>query len=189
MGAGFSRLHVFRATPAPVPAPIPAGVRIAWVEPGELLPRCEDSALDLPADWAREALARGDRCLAAFLQGELAGYSWVARGRAPHVDGIEVEVPASAEYRYKTFVRAEHRGRGIATALYRAADAGLAKRGGGEAFLCIAPRNHASQRSAVAAGARRVGTVAYWVAGPIFAAVRSPGARRSGLTLTRPRPR
>ena len=61
----------------------------------------------------RGALGRGGLCLGALDGSALVGYVWFAYEIAPHVDGIWVKVPPRAVYRFKSFVRRSHRGRGI----------------------------------------------------------------------------
>lgn len=182
---GVTHRHVYRVPAASSESSLPPDPRIRAVAQAELLALTADERLDLTQRWVGEARARGDRCLGAFLDGRFAGFVWLARRRAPHVDGIEVLVPENAQYRYKTFVLPEFRGRGIATALYLAADRLMAAEGACQAVLCIAPANEPSVRSAVASGAVRVGTILFWHTPRRFVSFHSPGARRAGVRFAR----
>lgn len=166
--------------------PAPAGCELRGLARAELLRFAEDPALGMRPDWIERALARGDSCAGVLERGELAGYLWTALGPTPHLEGIWVDFPARAAWRYKAFVAPRHRGRGIATALYRHGEAGLAAQGRRESLLCIASYNTPSFAAAERAGARIVGTVACLRARGRFLAWHSPGARRHGLRFYLP---
>lgn len=178
-------LHVFRvfhrrlgAASAPPPAP---GLECRRLSGGELLALCADPALELREAMVRAALARGDACVGACLEGRLAGYAWFAYDEAPHVNGVRVQVPARAIYRFKTFVRAACRGRGIAPFLYAAADAIVARPGRESVVNCIALQNRASIAAALKSGDAACGYLAYWQARGRFLALHSRKVAALGL--------
>lgn len=178
-------LHVFRvfhrrlgAASAPPPAP---GLECRRLSGGELLPLCADPALELREAMVHAALARGDACVGAFLEGRLAGYAWFAYDEAPHVNGVRVQVPARAIYRFKTFVRPACRGRGIAPFLYAAADAIVARPGRESVVNCIALQNRASIAAALKSGDAAFGYLAYWQARGRFFALHSRKVAALGL--------
>jgi GNAT superfamily N-acetyltransferase len=180
------RLHLLRVfsrplrVPACPPAP-PPGLELRSVSAAELRRHSADPALGLREPMIADVLGRGDLCLGALEGGILAGYVWLAYEAAPHVHGIWVQVPARAVYLFKSFIRPSHRGRGIAAALYRAADA-LATRPGRELVVsCVEAHNHPSIALSLKDGSRPLGALAYWRAGPWYAAFHSPAVRRLGL--------
>ena len=152
----------------------------------ELLRCCEDPSLDLPADWARAALARGDQCIGAFDGDVLAGYVWTSLDRAPDVEGVWVQVPPMAVYRYKCFVRPAYRGRNVAPRLYHCRNADELARGRSASMGFIHSHNRASIAAARKSGSRPVGWVVYRPRAPGFFALHSPGVRRLGMRFFRP---
>ncbi len=56
-----------------------------------------------------EAIERGDRCVANFYNGELVGYGFVTRSRAPVTDQLEVLIDDHLRYRYKGWTHPAHR--------------------------------------------------------------------------------
>lgn len=181
----LTRLHVFRATPSHAEAPAYQDLRFGFALESELLNVCLGGRLDLEAKWVRRAIRRGDRCLAAFRNNHIVGYLWIAAGWAPHLDPIEVRVPPGVDYRYKCYVDPEFRCQGVARGLYRFADSLMRVEGRTCALLCVSPHNLASIHAARAAGATRVGYLAYWHAEPFFLSFHSAGARRAGLSFSR----
>jgi GNAT superfamily N-acetyltransferase len=178
-------LHVFRvfhrrlgAASAPPQSP---GLECRRLSGGELLSLCADPALELREAMVRAALARGDACVGAFLEGRLAGYAWFAYDEAPHVNGVRVQVPARAIYRFKTFVRPACRGRGIAPFLYAAADAIVARPGRESVVNCIALQNRASIAASLKSGDAAFGYLAYWQARGCFFALHSRRVAALGL--------
>jgi len=182
-------LHVFRvfhrrlgAASAPPPAP---GLECRRLSGGELLALCADPALELREAMVRATLARGDACVGAFLEGRLAGYAWFAYDEAPHVNGVRVQVPARAIYRFKAFVRPACRGRGIAPFLYAAADAIVARPGRESVVNCIAAQNGASIAASLKSGGAPLGWLAYWQGRGRFFALHSRSVAALGLRFYR----
>lgn len=63
----------------------------------------------LPIDFLEEALAKGDRCLAALAEGELVAYSWYSH-EPTEADGLLLCFRPDYVYMYKAFTRPSHRG-------------------------------------------------------------------------------
>ena len=182
-------LHVFRvfhrrlragAAQPPTPG---LECRRLWGE--ELVALCSDKTLDLREAMVRDAFARGDACVGAFLEGRLAGYVWFAYEQAPHVNGVRVQVPSQAIYRFKSFVRPACRGRGIAPALYGAADALVARPGRESVVNCIAVQNGASIAASLKSGGAPLGWLAYWQGRGRFFALHSRSVAALGLRFYR----
>ena len=183
---GFSWLRLYRMPASAAQAAEEPGLAVRLASEAELAEASRDPRYNLPREWMLEVLARGDRCLAAWCEGRMAGFAWLSRSLAPHDDGVFVKVPEGAEYRYKVLVLPEFRGRGIARALYRHANAALAAAGGSQAYLFIAPHNVASRRAAHAAGAVPVGSM--WLpAAAWLPPLHSKAVRGTGFAFVRMR--
>lgn len=175
-------LHLFRVFHRPLGEGAPAqGPACRRLGDEELLSCCADPQLELHEAMVRAALLRGDACVGAFCGEALAGYAWFAYGDAPHVNGVRVRVPAQAIYRFKAFVRPAYRGRGIACALFRAADAIVARPGRRCVVNCVALQNAASLAAARRSGDEPLGHLAYWQAGGSFLAVHGREVEAFGL--------
>jgi ribosomal protein S18 acetylase RimI-like enzyme len=146
----------------------------------EVLALCADPALDLVPSKVQAAYRRGDLCVGAFHDGELAGYCWFALSPAPHMDGAWLEFPDHVVYTYKSYVRPAFRGRGIAAALYGFGDAHFLERGRTHAVLCVESHNGASIAAARRSGFAAAGFAAY-LRGGRLAAWRSGAAAGYGL--------
>ena len=178
-------LHVFHVLGRELgAAPAAAGVACRPLLEEELLSACADAALELSEPMVRGALRRGDACVGAFAGGELAGYAWYAYGPAPHVHGVWVRPPQDAIYRYKSFVRPAFRGCGVASSLYRAGDAIVARPGRRYVVNCVAVQNAASIAASRRSGDVFLGVAAYWQAGRRFLALRSAGVGSFGLRFS-----
>jgi ribosomal protein S18 acetylase RimI-like enzyme len=183
---GLQLLRVFSRPlrPAERGAP-PAGLELRLLGEDELVAHSRDPSLELREAMIRAQYRRGGVCLGVLDGALLAGYVWFAYDVAPHGEGIAVEVPPRAVYRYKALVRPAYRGRGIAPALYRAADFHVAREGRETVVSCIAPQNRASVAATLKSGSRPLGLLGYWRAGRLFAAYHSPAVRRLGLRFHR----
>ena len=185
----YCRLHAFRVLSRPL-MPLEAasggGLRFALLGEAELAPYCGDPALELPAASASRSFARGDLCAAAFDGEQLVGYAWFAFGATPESDGVWVQVASGACYTYRHFVRPSHRGRGIARALLRAADAATEARARNRCVTLIHTHNRASVRASERAGSRGAGYAAHLTVFGRLLCWYSPGARALGLRFFRP---
>jgi GNAT superfamily N-acetyltransferase len=137
----------------------PAGLRL--LDEAAVMALCGEAELDLAADRVGSALRRGDLCVAAFDGEQLSGYCWLAFAPLPHLDGVWVDFEPAAVWTYKSYVRPGHRGRRIAAALYRFADAECLARGRSRSIICVESHNRASIAAALAAGYRNAGWAAY----------------------------
>ncbi len=176
-------LHVFQVLGREL-RPAAPGIECKRLLDSEVLSCCEDPELDLSAATAGAALARGDACVGVVSGGELAGYAWYAYGPAPHLDGVWICPPPHAIYRYKAFVRAAFRGRGVATSLYRGGDALVAKAGRRYVVNCVAMQNAPSIAASRRSGDLPLGLVAYWQKGRRFLALHSPRVGAFGLRFS-----
>jgi ribosomal protein S18 acetylase RimI-like enzyme len=146
----------------------------------EVLALCADPVLDLVPSNVQAAYRRGDLCVGAFQDGELAGYCWFALSPSPLMDGAWLEFPDQVVYTYKSYVRPSFRGRGIAAALYGFADAHFLERGRTHAVLCVESHNRPSIAAARRSGFAEAGYAAY-LAGARLGAWRSRAAAGYGV--------
>jgi hypothetical protein len=95
-----------------VPPDVPEGYETRIVGLNDLLP-FSSRVPELSADFLREAFARGDECAANFNRGELVGFGFVSRSRAPVSDQLEVLIPVGFRYNYKDWTHSDHRQRNL----------------------------------------------------------------------------
>lgn len=109
---GFLQLYRISSRALAVDAtfePTVADVRIATEQ--ELRVAVREMPKQLTTDFVDGAMARGDACLAAFLDGRMVAFSWRSYSLAPHTHGIWVRFNPSYRYGYKSFTLPEYRGR------------------------------------------------------------------------------
>ena len=165
--------------------PVP-GIEVRLLRETDVMALCSDPSLDLRDDSVAAAYARGDVCVGA-LEGEaVAGYCWLALAPVPHLDGVWVKFAQSVGWTYKSLVRPSHRGRGIAPALYRFADATYLERGRTYAVICVESHNRPSIRAAFRAGYESGGYGGYVLRGRRLRAWSSPTARERGVSFFLP---
>jgi GNAT superfamily N-acetyltransferase len=167
------------------PLPLPEGVAIGII-PAHEASRFSSPGLEVDEHKAAAAFARGEVCVGALHEDRLVGYAWFALAAAPHVDGVWMDFNRSAVYTYRAFVKVEFRGRGIASALYRFADARFIAAGRRFAILCIDSANRSSLAAARKSGARSAGRAGYWQAFGRFIGFRSTGAAGAGFRFFLP---
>lgn len=180
------RLFRFFCRPLDAKAPPPSlpRVSIRVLREDDVVPLCADPDLDLRPEKVRAAYQRGDVCVAALEGSTLAGYCWLAFAPLPHLDGVFVQFAGDVVWTYKSLVRPSHRGRGIAPALYRHADAACLERSRNRSLVCVESHNVASIAAALRAGYENAGRAAYVRRGSFFADWYSPGlVQRHGLSF------
>lgn len=164
----------------------PANVRLQPLTEREVLDLSDDTELDLRQESVTAAYARGDLCLGAFEGNLLASYCWLAFAPLPHLDGVWVRFDGLVAWPYKSFVRAARRGRGIAPALYRLADAPCRERGRRHSVICVESHNRSSIAAARRAGYAPAGYGAYVLRGSHLLPWSSPGATHHGVSFFLP---
>lgn len=155
----------------------PSGLTTRVLSDAQVAALCRDSELDLRENAAKAAFARGDLCIGAYDGSVVAGYCWVAFAPLHHLDGVWVEFGNRIAWTYKSLVREQYRGRGVAALLYGAPDDACRARGRGESLICVESRNTASVRAAYRAGYADAGWAGY-LRRPVFLQWRSPGLRK-----------
>lgn len=157
--AGLRLFRLFSRQVETAARKVPAGLRL--LDQAAVIALCGEAELDLAADRVASAFGRGDLCVAAFDGQQLSGYCWLAFAPLPHLDGVWVDFEPGAVWTYKSYVRPAHRGRHIAAALYRFADAECLAHGRSRSIICVESHNFASIAAARAAGYRDAGWAAY----------------------------
>jgi ribosomal protein S18 acetylase RimI-like enzyme len=163
------------------PLPFPPGYEPVALSQAEVLAACAGTELRLSEPSVRAAYAAGGVCVGVRHAGALVGYVWFALQAAPDVAGVWVKVPPSVVYRYKALVLPEHRGKGIAPALYRFADHLFEGMGREAVVNCIATHNFASAAASLRSGAKTLGYAGYWRSSKGFFSFHSPAVRALGL--------
>ena len=178
--AGLRVFRIFsRRLRAPAAGPAPRA-ECRLLKEREVLALCADRTLDLMPDKVQAAYARGDVCVGAYQDEVFAGYCWFALSALPQMDGAWLEFPDHVVYTYKSYVRPAFRGRGIASALFRFADALFLKQGRTHAVLCVESHNQPSIAAALRSGFVDAGYAGYF-SGARLRAWRSRAAAGHGL--------
>jgi hypothetical protein len=176
---------VYRDLAQPGPPLDDGGFTFRRLAEDEVLALCPDPAWDIEPEMVREAFARGGTCVGAFRDGLLHGYGWYAYADTSYADGVRTVVPPGLAYRYKTFIHAGRRGRGLGRLLFLRGSEVARMPGREGAFGLVNLHNEASIAASVAAGFRPIGHIAYWRPGPFFLAWHAGPVRRLGLRLER----
>jgi hypothetical protein len=164
----------------------PGGIVLRVLQPDELLAASSDPALDLPADFVRRALARGDMAFGAYEGDLLVGYSWRTFTAAPHADGVWAKVERPYFCGYDAFTRKSHRGRRIHAAVALFSDAYLLERGYSAEVGFVDIANFASLNVAKRMGRFRIGYAGHlkWLGH--FITFRTPAVKAIGAQLFEP---
>jgi|GEM_PF-3034740 len=125
----------------------------------EILAFGEKFPKHLPQDFVLRACARGDRCVAMIIDGELAAYCWFSRRPTEMDRRLEVRFDDSMVYQYKAFTFRGHRGKRLALLILKHALEVYANEGVEKVVAYIANNNFASLAAAKGAGFQKVGTV------------------------------
>jgi hypothetical protein len=184
-------LHVCRVNLRPLvrqsAAPKPTtGITLRILQPDELLKAADDPELDMPPDFVRDALARGDVAFGAYEGERLVGYSWRTFTAAPYFDGLWARIGRPYQYIYKSFTRLSHRGRRIHVGITYFADTYLLERGYTTEVGFIDITNFASLGVAGFLGRRRIGYAGYVKWFGHFITFRTPAVKAIGAELFEP---
>src|SRR5688572_8004294 len=163
------------------------GITYRKLNAAELLAATDNIELDLPPEFIREAMERGDLAWGAFEDDKLVGYTWRAASQAPFMDDLWVRVPHPLQYGYKSYTRPSHRGRGIYPAVGRVADEQSLQLGYPAMLHLVNIANIASLRAASELGSRTSGYAGYVKLFGRRLTFRTPGARSIGVELYMPK--
>jgi hypothetical protein len=187
----YTGLHVYRISVRPLvrcppESRFPGDITVRMVQPEELLKAVEDPELDMPADFVRGALARGDIAFGAFEGDRLVSYTWRTFTAAPYFDGLWARVDRPYQYTYKSFTLPAYRGRHIHVGITLFADTHLLERGYTAEVGFINVINFTSIGVAKYLGRQRIGYAGYVKLFGHRILFRTPSARRVGAELFEP---
>ena len=132
----------------------------------------------------RQAFARGDRCFANVLDGQIVGYTFYGSQPTPVRPGLTFHFPEGMLYMYASYTHPAHRGMRLALARSNARRLVDASRGPpARVIWYVAVDNSASRASAQPAGPSLLGYVGYVGLGNRLACFASPGCRRECIEL------
>ncbi len=120
--ARFAGLHVhrlsidsgFRELRYATPPRTPPGYETRFVAAAEL--QSYVGRTPLTAAFVERAIEQGYECVANFHRGEMVGYSFSSRTRAPVTDQLDIIVPTGFRYGFKTWTHPDHRRRHLGEA-------------------------------------------------------------------------
>lgn len=92
------------------PPRTPPGYDTRFVDVEDLLPYA-DRTTGLDGDFVKRAIEAGYLCVANFYRGEIVGYTFQSRTRAPVTDQLDVIVPTGFRYGFKAWTHPDHRRR------------------------------------------------------------------------------
>lgn len=187
-------LHVYRINVRPLVrdpphSRFPAGITVRMLQAEELLKAAEDPELDLPSDFVRGALARGDIAFGAIMSDRLIGYTWRTFTSAPYFDGLWAKVDRPYQYTYKSFTLPAYRGRHIHVGITLFADQHLLERGYTAEVGFIDVVNFTSIGVAKYLGREKIGYAGYVKLFGHRILFRTPAASKVGAGLFEPHQR
>jgi hypothetical protein len=125
---------------------------------------------------------RGDSCLLSYVDGQLAGYTWVhEQGRPELMRGLSITIPPQFLYNYAGLTLAEFRGAGLQPYRHHAVLNREQWKGRDALIGYVRFANLASRRGQDKSGYRRIGSI--WLIGSRrnFAVLFSPALKALGI--------
>ena len=160
-------IHVYRVRtrpldlPAPQRANVPEHIEIRRVQPDELQEATTDPELGISPAFLEGATRRGDRCYAAFDNGQIVSYVWRSTDVARHETDVGVSVAPPYVYGYKGLTRPTHRGLGLNVALVAFAGLDYLRAGYTHLAAFVALYNMASLANSEENGFSHIGYAGY----------------------------
>ncbi|MBK5963064.1 hypothetical protein CCR95_02900 [Thiocystis minor] len=107
---------------------------------------------------------QGDACLLSFVDGQLAGYTWIhSLGNPEIMPGLVISVPDQYLYNFAAFTLPKFRGQGLQSYRHRVLIADDQWRGKQGLLAFVRSTNFSSQRGQDKSGYRRIGSL--WLLG------------------------
>jgi hypothetical protein len=164
---------------------LPPGYTARATDLEELWPWVDQDDNGLSEEFLRGAIARGDRCVANFFNGELVGYGFVTQVGAPATNQLDVVIDDRLIYRYKGWTHPDHRRKHLSHARGRLNRQFFPLTGGRRTVDFVAVDNVASRKKHADVHPTRLGYCGFVrVLGHEFPFT-SRGPRRSGFRLAR----
>jgi hypothetical protein len=165
--------------------PVVPGFSARLFQQGEadaLIACAKSPNLDLSEAFVRDAIGKGDVCLAILCDNAIVSYSWCAFTPTHDDEGVFVRFGATYRYSYKSFTLPEYRGRHFLRIFNPIRDRYcMTARGCTRSIAFLGMDNRSSIRVALALGHRRIGTSGYLKCGPIFWPFSTAAAREHGF--------
>lgn len=160
------------------------GFSTRFLSPEEMWALAVDPAHQLPGDFVRQAIERGDHCHAFFdEQGALAAYGWYSNQRTPLDEHFELRFDPGWTYMYKGFVLPAYRGQRLHAVGMCQALREFTAQGKKGLISCVLANNGASLKSVARMGYRIFGDVYLLrVMGRSFSWA-TPGCRAYGFAI------
>lgn len=162
---------------------LPKGHEIRYLTDADVDRVTADQELNLSAEFAREALRRGDVCIGCFDRGRLVSYFWSGFDVVPMQAGLWVRVPAGHAYAYKALTLNEYRGRHLQQLMLEANDHALSGRGLTHNLEYVQPHNFAQRAASARYGNRVIGFAGFVEWGRTVIPFRSRGVRARGFEI------
>lgn len=182
------RIYGIYARPLELPAgpdPVVPGFSARLFQQGEaeaLIACAKSPNLDLSDAFVRDAIEKGDVCLAILCDDAIVSYSWCAFTPTHDAEGVFVRFGGTYRYSYKSLTLSEYRGRHFLRVFTPIRDRYcITARGCTRSIAFIDLDNRSSIRAALAIGQRRIGTSGYLKCGPIFWPFGTAGSREHGF--------
>lgn len=154
----------------------------------EELDRYIDSpGLELPHWHVDQALANGDKCIGAFMDGELCSYAWYAENPSTSSNRLTTYFDKDYAYAYKNLTIPKYRGQHIQRWVKNYALALYQKQGKKGVLVAIDSNNFSSRRTTASVGAKVIGYFAYFLGKKRYAGFNLKGCRKVGYRLEKAR--
>jgi len=137
------------------------GISIREPSPNELLAASSEHPNQLSPTFVNDALTRHDFCVAAFDGSRMIGWVWGSVDKAPHDEGLAVQVNPPYLYGYKGYTAPEYRGRRIWARIAELRNKIGAERGCSRFVGFVESHNHAAIQANKRLGNRLVGYAGY----------------------------
>lgn len=161
----------------------PSNLDIHEMSREELEAYIDKPGLDLPRSHVNQALANGDKCLGAFMDGELCSYAWYAENPSTSSNRLTTYFSSDYAYAYKNLTLPAYRGRHIqrwvknyALSLYQS----LGKEG---ILIAIDSQNFSSRRTTASVGAEVIGYYVYFLGKKTYKGFNVKGCQKVGYSL------
>jgi hypothetical protein len=111
------------------PAPLPPNTEVRICTEDEALAIANDPDMLLTPEFVRDAYARGDCCIATWIDGRVIAFSWKCFSRQPYRHGVWIEFSPGHVYSYHAYTHRAFRGRHLRDAQSRRFDREWLRRG------------------------------------------------------------
>lgn len=162
---------------------MPPGLDIHEMTPEELGRYIDTPGLELPRSHVDQALANNDKCIGAFMNGELCSYAWYAENPSTSSNRLTTYFDKDYAYAYKNLTIPQYRGQHIQRWVKNHALALYQKQGKKGILVAIDSNNFSSRRTTASVGADVIGYFAYFLGRKRYVGFNLKGCRQVGYRL------